>query len=192
MINQCVCQYHKVHEKAMVIPCKGYKIEGRNRYGTSEEDYPEASSVVYQDYNRATVEHMDHDASWYRNHFLGKDYVTFVGYTADNDPLLISAVYEEYHGQKQYRLIVRTKQVSVHRLLCRRVTISLKHRVSGTCSSEDCTRLFSVECTFCQCHTKRSDPGHHVESRDRVFSRPTIQSLEENWKRYNGILWSGR
>ncbi|KAI9345430.1 hypothetical protein BD770DRAFT_185872 [Pilaira anomala] len=34
VMNECICQYYKVVEKAMIIPSKGYKIEGINKsYG---------------------------------------------------------------------------------------------------------------------------------------------------------------
>lgn len=105
MLNQCICQYHKVSEKAIVIPCKGYRIEGQNKFG--EGDAPTSTL----DYTETPVDHMDEGAYWYRTSFIGKDYVTFVGYLDDSDPVLLSIVSEECDSQKQFRVIIRTKQV---------------------------------------------------------------------------------
>ncbi|KAI9249449.1 hypothetical protein BDA99DRAFT_219092 [Phascolomyces articulosus] len=113
MVNQCVCQYHKVFEKSMIIPCKGYRIEGRNRFGTQAQDYTDPT-LDPKDYNDSIVEYMDHEAYWYRNYFMGRNYTTFVGYVDDSEPSLLSAICEtpEDSAQKQYRLIIRTKQVN--------------------------------------------------------------------------------
>lgn len=106
-INQCVCQYYKVTERAMIIPCKGFKVEGLNRSGATKEDYPSTSPP--RDYSDWPVQHMDEEAYMYRKHFVGKDYVTFVGYMNDDEPLLISAIRDE----GSYRLIIRGKQVNL-------------------------------------------------------------------------------
>ncbi|OAD80256.1 hypothetical protein PHYBLDRAFT_162905 [Phycomyces blakesleeanus NRRL 1555(-)] len=116
MVNQCICQYHKIFEKAMVIPCKGYKIEGSNRFGIE----PVVMETPYQDYDQSEVEHMDWDVCWFRSHFVGTDYSTFCGYMEDGEPVLITAVCDTQKDsegadetgtpQRQYRVIIRTKQ----------------------------------------------------------------------------------
>ncbi|KAI7867533.1 hypothetical protein BDF14DRAFT_664109 [Spinellus fusiger] len=113
MVNQCISQYHKVFEKAMVIPCKGYRIEGANRFGAEP-----MADVPCDDYSQAPVEHMDSDVDWFQSHFVGTDYVAFCGYMEDGEPILITVVchHEETdedsggEGQREYLIIVRTKQ----------------------------------------------------------------------------------
>ena len=97
----------------MIIPCKGYRVEGRNIFGTQAQDYPSTIDDHPKDYNESIVEYMDHEAYWYRNYFMGRDYTTFIGYVDDDEPLLLSAICETLEDgvQKQYRLIIRTKQV---------------------------------------------------------------------------------
>lgn len=120
MVNQSVCQYHKVYERSMVIPCKNYRIEGKNRLGSSAQDY--TVDNTRPDYAQANVEYMDEEAYGFRNRFVNKDYITFVGYTKDNDPVLITAICEEQKddddknkpdsmNKRLYHIIIRKKQV---------------------------------------------------------------------------------
>ncbi|KAI9026479.1 hypothetical protein CLU79DRAFT_48895 [Phycomyces nitens] len=141
MSNQCISQYHKIFEKAMVIPCKGYKIEGSNRFGIEPVDTP------CQDYDQSQVEHMDWDVCWFRSHFVGTDYSTFCGYMEDGEPVLITAICDTNKApedtqdagpQRQYRVIIRTKQ-SRH--------------------PEDLARFVFTQCTF-GCRNSR-DPARN-------------------------------
>lgn len=70
------------------------------------------------DYNSIWPDQIDEKACWFRNYFVGKQYVTFIGPIMDDekDMSLISVVKEYEKGLKQkatlqYRIIVRTKQV---------------------------------------------------------------------------------
>lgn len=119
MVNQSVCQYHKVYERSMVIPCKNHRIEGKNRLGSSAQDY--TVDNTRPDYAQANVEYMDEEAYGFRNRFVNKDYITFVGYTKDNDPVLITAICEEQKDdddknkpdsmkKRLYHIIIRKKQ----------------------------------------------------------------------------------
>ncbi|GAA5799071.1 hypothetical protein HPULCUR_004480 [Helicostylum pulchrum] len=70
------------------------------------------------DYNSIWPDQIDEKACWFRNYFVGKQYVTFIGPIMDDekDMSLISVVKEYEKGSKQkailqYRIIVRTKQV---------------------------------------------------------------------------------
>lgn len=109
----------------MVIPCKGFKIEGANRFGAVKEDYPQR--LQPRDYSEWPVEHIDEEAYFYRKYFVGKDYVTFVGYVNDNEPLLISAIRDE----GQYRLIIRGKQVKLTALCPECYPALLKHELGS-------------------------------------------------------------
>ncbi|KAG1051648.1 hypothetical protein G6F46_000878 [Rhizopus delemar] len=110
VMNQCICQYYKVVENAMVIPCKGYRIEGKNNYKHQIEPI---TQVIISD----QVEHMDKDAYWYRNYFMGNSNVChFFGYH-HGDPLLVSAAVEYIDNKKQYRIIYRSKENSDQRRL---------------------------------------------------------------------------
>ncbi|KAG0169913.1 hypothetical protein DFQ28_000907 [Apophysomyces sp. BC1034] len=104
IMNQCVCQYYKVFEKAMIIPCKGYKIEGRNKASGLEDDDTLRS---VQDYSQTTVQHIDQDAHWFREFFLSREYATFCGFD-EGEAILLSVVYDPM--EDQYRVILRTKQ----------------------------------------------------------------------------------
>ncbi|CAO3675418.1 unnamed protein product [Rhizopus microsporus] len=105
IMNQCICQYYKVAERAMVIPCKGYRIEGKNRYGITIDQFSSKTMTISEQ-----VEHMDKDAYWYRNYFMGNPNTChFFGYK-EGDPLLISAIVEHIDDKKQYRIIYRSKQ----------------------------------------------------------------------------------
>lgn len=72
------------------------------------------------DYN--WPDQVDEKAFWFRNHFVGKPYITLIGPIMDdkNDLAVISIVkeYEKHANQKQpfiqYRIIVRTQQVNHH------------------------------------------------------------------------------
>lgn len=114
-MNECICQYYKVVEKAMIIPSKGYKIEGINKYGNNSilTHIPKsAPSALLPNY---TVDHMDTEAHWYRTFFFDSTHVyTFFGYEEDGDPILISVKVEqnkETVTNRQFRIILRTKKV---------------------------------------------------------------------------------
>lgn len=117
MVELCVCQYHKVSEKALVIPCKGYKVEGKNKFGSTADDYvvDQETSPLLQEYLDGKLEHMDQDACWFRNHFVNKDYATFLGYRSENEPIMFSALCDQ--NEKLFRLIVRDKQVCVFMMM---------------------------------------------------------------------------
>ncbi|KAG0171682.1 Rap/ran-GAP protein [Apophysomyces sp. BC1034] len=112
IISQCVNQYYKVLEHAMIIPCRGYKIEGKNRSGTCGEDYDVSGECI--DYSTFGVEHMDQEAHWFRTYFIGKKYATFCGHFESGDPVLLTAICDmesdAQDGQRTFRVIVRTKQ----------------------------------------------------------------------------------
>lgn len=113
MMNQCICQYYKIVEKAMVIPTKGYKIEGRNKY----QDIDSTSlTPVVKDYSNALIDHKDSNAHWFRTYFLDPEdmIITFFGYNIDGDPIIISIKVEENKDtstNRQFRVIYRSKQV---------------------------------------------------------------------------------
>lgn len=111
-MNQCICQYYKVVEKAMIIPSKGYKIEGINKYGNNSILSQIPKSRINQNY---TVDHMDKEAHWYRTYFFDSAHVyTFFGYDEDGDPILLSVKVEENKEtitNRQFRIIFRTKKV---------------------------------------------------------------------------------
>lgn len=110
MMNQCICQYYKVVEKAIVIPSKGYKIEGINKYGSSNSALMVRDETV--DYSTAQIDHKDTEAHWYRTYFDQDEIHTFFGYYKSGDPVLISIQVEEEQGsdKRQYRIIHRTKE----------------------------------------------------------------------------------
>lgn len=112
ILNQCICQYYKAVEKAIVIPTKGYKIEGNNKLGSTSHIFQRGDIIDYTAYG---IDHKDHDAHWFRTYFLNsEDAYTFFGYTAlDDEPVLIS-VKEEFG---QLRLISRRKNGRDQRML---------------------------------------------------------------------------
>ncbi|RUS17619.1 hypothetical protein BC937DRAFT_89714 [Endogone sp. FLAS-F59071] len=103
--NQCVSQHYKTFEKAMVIPSKGYKIEGRNRAGddadlndgldaiNAQEPHFDEAGSGRSDYSQWINEHMDQNARWLRTYFVGKDYRTYCG-LVENEPMLVTIVRE--------------------------------------------------------------------------------------------------
>ena len=115
IMNQCICQYYKVVEKAIVIPSKGYKIEGINKYGSANSALMIRDETI--DYSKSTIDHKDLQAHWYRTFFNQDDIHTFFGYYKNGDPVLISIQVEEEQQQqqvqesdkRQYRIIHRTK-----------------------------------------------------------------------------------
>lgn len=112
MMNQCICQYYKVNEKAMVIPSKGYKIEGNNTYS----DMTVAAET--KDYSASCIDHKDPNAHWYRTYFLDSEdmIVTFFGYNLEGDPIIISIKVEENKDtstNRQFRVIYRSKKVHI-------------------------------------------------------------------------------
>jgi hypothetical protein len=110
VMNQCICQYYKVVEKAMVIPSKGYRIEGINKYGTLDTIFMQHQPQQY-DYRTTPIDHKDPEAHWYRTYFLQdtQHVHTFFGYN-NGDPILISIKVETLPNEKrQYRVIYRTK-----------------------------------------------------------------------------------
>ncbi|KAI9300549.1 hypothetical protein BJ944DRAFT_234730 [Cunninghamella echinulata] len=133
IVHQAVSQYYKVYEKSMVIPCKGYKLEGKNKFETipqrkekdcehvegkaptttsslSTTDLLEGliSPLDKKQYNTSIVEHMDQQAHWFRTYFIHQAYETFCGYDEENEPVLITAMYDT--EQQLYRVITRLKQ----------------------------------------------------------------------------------
>ncbi|KAG0749192.1 hypothetical protein G6F16_003078 [Rhizopus arrhizus] len=103
IMNECVCEYYK-EDKLMVIPYKGYRIEDKNNL----------SSTI-----PTTIEHMDKDAYWYRDHFMNNPTTChFIGYH-HNDPIFISAVVEYIHHKKHYRIIYRSQKDRVQRKIIR-------------------------------------------------------------------------
>jgi hypothetical protein len=87
----------------MVIPTKGYSIEGVNKFGNTYLSIPRDEIM---DYSTSTIDHKDNDAHWFRSYFLTDPVYTFFGYTLDNDPVLISVKIED----RQWRCICRTKK----------------------------------------------------------------------------------
>lgn len=118
IMNQCICQYYKVVEKAIVIPCKGYKIEGINKYGSANSALMMRDETV--DYSKAPIDHKDKEAHWYSTFFHHEDNSeihTFFGYYKSGDPVLISILVEQEQGsdKRQYRIIHRTKEAGDQR-----------------------------------------------------------------------------
>lgn len=113
MMNQCICQYYKVVEKAMVIPAKGYKIEGKNKY---TEDLVVIKKDPSLDYSTWTIDHKDPNAHWYRTYFMDEAdrVITFFGYhPTTGDPIIISIKVEENINtttKRQFRIIYRSKK----------------------------------------------------------------------------------
>jgi hypothetical protein len=57
---------------------------------------------------------IDEKACWFRNHFVGKPYITFIGPIMDDEnDLAVISIVKEKRSIMQYRIIVRTKQVSL-------------------------------------------------------------------------------
>jgi hypothetical protein len=117
IMNTCICQYYRIVEKAIIIPSKGYKIEGSNTYNTDCIIIP--SDTTPTDYRKTTkIDHMDMDAYWYRNHFTAakEDIHHFFGYNNNDsqEPILISIQVEENKEiaitNRQYRIICRSKK----------------------------------------------------------------------------------
>lgn len=124
MVHQAVSQYYKVYEKSMIIPCKGYKIEGKNKFdfipqmngkvvlssSSSTTNLLEGliSPLDNKQYNASIVEHMDQQAHWFRTYFIHQTYATFCGYNDENEPVLITAMYDSI--DHLYRVITRLKQ----------------------------------------------------------------------------------
>lgn len=98
-------QHYKTFEKAMVIPSKGYRIEGRNRAGddadindgldaiSAQEPHFDEAGSGRSDYSQWINEHMDQNARWLRIYFVGKDYRTYCG-LVENEPMLVTIVRE--------------------------------------------------------------------------------------------------
>ncbi|KAF7721786.1 hypothetical protein EC973_004138 [Apophysomyces ossiformis] len=112
--NCCISQHYKVLQNAMIIPCKGYKIEGSNRYGANEKGFDTLDGPT--DYAACDIEHLDKESHWFRNYFAGRNYVTFCGHFENGDPALLTAICESNHtingdDQKAFRMVLRTKQV---------------------------------------------------------------------------------
>ncbi|CAO3617793.1 unnamed protein product [Mucor hiemalis] len=113
MMNQCICQYYKVVEKAMAIPAKGYKIEGKNKY---TEDLVVIKKDPSLDYSTWTIDHKDPNAHWYRTYFMDEAdrVITFFGYhPTTGDPIIISIKVEENINtttKRQFRIIYRSKK----------------------------------------------------------------------------------
>lgn len=105
VMNQCICQYYKVVEKAIVIPSKGYRIEGINKFGNTTTMMQPQERIDYTSYG---IDHQDSQAHWYRTYFKDS-YYTFFGYKENQEPVLISINVEETESTRQYRLIYRTK-----------------------------------------------------------------------------------
>ncbi|OBZ86749.1 Signal-induced proliferation-associated 1-like protein 1 [Choanephora cucurbitarum] len=111
IMNECICQYYGTVEKAIVIPTKGYRIEGINKYGdlNSIQIMPKNSI----DYTQSPIDHKDTEAQWYRTHFMNQpDALHLFGYDQDKEPVLISIKREpetEDHPN-QFRTIYRTQK----------------------------------------------------------------------------------
>jgi hypothetical protein len=114
VIHDDVCQYYKVYENSMVIPCKGYKIEGKNKFGTkppgttSSSSPPPDNDIEKSPYSTSIVEHMDQQTHWFRTYFIQHGYSTFCGYDDDKEPILITTSYDPVF--QLYRVITRVKQ----------------------------------------------------------------------------------
>ncbi|KAI8644499.1 hypothetical protein BD408DRAFT_430459 [Parasitella parasitica] len=109
IMNQCICQYYKVVEKAIVIPSKGYKIEGINKYGSADPTLMIRDETI--DYSKSAIDHKDLQAHWYKTYFNQNEMHTFFGYYSNGDPVLISiqVEHEQESSQRRYRIIHRTK-----------------------------------------------------------------------------------
>lgn len=101
----------------MIIPCKGYHIEGNNKFDTnltSPKQSPgdsllSATTHIKSDSeSNLPVEHMDQQVHWFRTHFAQQSYSTFCGYDDENEPILITTTYDS--ALQVYRVITRTKQ----------------------------------------------------------------------------------
>ncbi|CEP08447.1 hypothetical protein, partial, partial [Parasitella parasitica] len=111
LMNQCVCEYYKVVEKAIIIPSKGYKIEGINKYGSSADPALVIRDGEIIDYSKSAIDHKDLQAHWYRTYFNQDEMHTFFGYYSNGDPVLISiqVEHEQESDSRRYRMIHRTK-----------------------------------------------------------------------------------
>lgn len=109
------------------ICCQVVKVvnpnEGHLSVTTTDQFQREKERILPScktDYN--WPDQVDEKAFWFRNHFVGKPYITLIGPIMDDkhDLAVISIVkeYEKQANQKQpfiqYRIIVRTKQVKHH------------------------------------------------------------------------------
>ncbi|KAG2178874.1 hypothetical protein INT43_001720, partial [Umbelopsis isabellina] len=121
--NECLSRHYQYNEKAMVIPAKGYWIEGNNRYTDASKvsDQSLSNTVDYKSWER---EHYDHDATWFRHHFAGQNYLSVCG--TPNDQCILITIKEENveaatgsHDQDdpqvqvQYRVVSRRTNVSL-------------------------------------------------------------------------------
>lgn len=86
---------------------------------TSKSNYGrETERILFKhvDYSTIWPDQIDDKACWFRNYFVGKPYVTFIGpISEDESDLAIVSIVKETmkKASAQYRMIVRTKQASV-------------------------------------------------------------------------------
>ncbi|CAO3591039.1 unnamed protein product [Absidia cylindrospora] len=119
VIHDDVSQHYKVHEKSMVIPCKGYKMEGKNSFGdtttaTKKQHSSSMNLALSLDDNKpnyaaSLVEHMDQQAHWFRTYYIQQSYSVFCGYDEKEEPILITSTYDPV--LELYRVITRVKQL---------------------------------------------------------------------------------
>lgn len=88
-----------------------YREKGRILSAATANISSKTTNSSKTDYNTIWPDQIDEKAYWFRNHFVGKPYITLIGPIMDdeNDLAIISIVKE----QLQYRIIVRTKQVYI-------------------------------------------------------------------------------
>jgi hypothetical protein len=117
----------------MVIPAKGYWIEGNNKYN---DPIAKVDSTASQpDYTNWEMEHYDHMAKWFRTYFVGHDYLTVCGKCNEQNVLInimeeknIAPESQEEHSDSdepavhtsdiQYRVILRRTTVSDTLYMC--------------------------------------------------------------------------
>lgn len=124
--NECLSQHYQFNEHAMIIPAKGFWIEGSNKYTDLPKSISASPDNTLPDYDACELEHYDHQATWFRTYFADHDYLTLCGNSVDN-PILITIIEEipnaspkeidDSHSDQdtQYRVIIRKTTVSVER-----------------------------------------------------------------------------
>lgn len=127
--NECLSQHYQFNEHAMIVPAKGFWIEGTNKYTDLPKSISASPDTTLPDYDACELEHYDHQATWFRTYFADQDYLTICGNSVDN-PILITIIEEmpnaslkevnsedDSHSDQdtQYRVIMRKTTVSRER-----------------------------------------------------------------------------
>jgi hypothetical protein len=110
----------------MVIPAKGFWIEGNNKYSDTLPKHEDIS--VQPDYANWELEHYDHMANWFSTYFSGQDYLTVCGKSNDQYVLITikeeKSVMPEEERQQSSEDTDNHSKVNQYRVILRRTTVS--------------------------------------------------------------------